>query len=56
MIKWKIKFFIFIFIFYSKFINCENNSGSQNDVKNKDYYDKYSLEIKKIQIKYLKYN
>jgi len=55
MIKWKIKFFIFIFIFYSKFINCENNSGSQNDVKNKDYYYNYSLEIKKIQIKYLKY-
>ena len=56
MFKWKIKFFILILFYYSKFINCEIDSGNQNDVKTtyKDYYD-YSLEIGKVQIKYLNY-
>ena len=55
MIKWKIKFFIFIFIYYSKFINCENDSEKQNDVKNEGNYYNYSIELGKNQIKYLKY-
>ena len=56
MIKWKIKFFILILFDYSKFINCENDSGNQNDVKTSyiDYYD-YKLELEKVQIKYLNY-
>ena len=56
MIKWKIKFYILILFNYSKFINCENDSGNQNDVKTTyiDYYD-YSLELEKVQIKYLNY-
>jgi len=56
MIKWKTKFFILILFYYSKFINCQNGLGNQNDVNitYKDYYD-YSLELGKIQIKYLNY-
>ena len=56
MIKWKTKFFILILSYYSKFINCQNYLGNQNDVNNANinYYD-YSLELEKVQIKYLKY-
>ena len=55
MIKWKIKFFIFILFKFSQFIICENDSGKQNDVKTyKDYYDN-SLELEKVQIKYINY-
>jgi len=57
MIKCEIKFFILIFI-YSEFINCNNDSGNQNDDKTayNENLCEYNLELEKSQIIYLNYS
>ena len=58
MIKWKIKFFILIFIYKSKFINSENYSGNENEVNiyDQDQYFSYIIEPEITQIKYINYS
>ena len=56
MIKWRIKFFILIFIYESKFINSENYSGNENEDNTYDQYFSYIIEPEITQFKYLNYS